>query len=108
MIQNDVEGKVGQEGIVNSEGVDEEDFPFKQYFKSKEAFLIFSLLHVDGEKRANLLGITEEMYESLDAAKEWKRQIISVIHSDRCKHLSSDEAVAKLNEIYERMKKNGQ
>lgn len=81
-------------------------FTYSDYFVSKEAFLIFVLLHVDGEQRAKLLGITEEMYESIAKAKEWRNSLINVIHSDRCKHLSADEAASKLNEIYSRMEKN--
>lgn len=80
-------------------------FAYDNFFKSKEAFLIFSLLYVDSEKRAEFLGITEEMYESKAKAKEWRNSLIKVLHSDRCKHLSADEATAKVNEIYSKMKK---
>lgn len=81
------------------------EFSHEEYFKSKEAFLIFVLLYVDKENRANFLGIHEELYASKVKAREWRNSLIKLIHSDHCKHLSADEATAKINEIYARMKK---
>lgn len=75
------------------------------FFVSEEAKLIFVLLYVDNEERAKLLGITEEMYESIELAKSWKSKIIKVIHPDRCKHPQANEAMSKVNSIYTRMKK---
>ncbi|NEV65442.1 hypothetical protein [Thiorhodococcus minor] len=75
------------------------------FFVSEEAKLIFVLLYVDNEERAKLLGITEEMYESIELAKSWKSKIIKVIHPDRCKHPQANEAMSKVNSIYARMKK---
>lgn len=82
------------------------DFPFEKFFLSKEAYLIFVLLYVDKEKRAKFLGITEEMYENLSEAKKWRGQMVKLLHSDRFKDLPSDEATAKINEMYARMKKH--
>jgi hypothetical protein len=94
----------------SNEEIDDETngLSYSDYFKSKEAFLIFVLLHVDGEKRAEFLGIKEEMYESKTKAKEWRNSLITLLHSDRCKHLSADGATAKINEIYSRMKKHAE
>lgn len=86
--------------------VESNAFLYDDYFHSKEAFLIFVLLYMDGEQRANFLGINEEIYESKDKAKEWRNTLVKLLHSDRCKHLSADEATAKVNEIYSRMKKH--
>lgn len=80
-------------------------FDYTKYFVSKEAFLTFVLLHVDNEKRAELLGIKEEMYDSPAEAKRWRNSLVKLLHSDRCKHLSADEATSKVNEIYARMKR---
>jgi hypothetical protein len=85
-----------------------DEFAYGDYFVSKEAFLIFVLLHVDGENRAELLGIKEEMYESLTKAKKWRNEMVKLLHSDRCKHLSADEATSKVNEIFSRMKKHAE
>ena len=49
---------------------EESEFNYRDYFISKEAFLIFVLLHTDRENRAELLGIKEDMYESLAKAKK--------------------------------------
>jgi len=91
---------------VSNDASESNEFLYSDYFHCKEAFLIFVLLYVDGEKRADFLGIKEEMYESKAKAKEWRNSLVKVLHSDRCKHLSSDEATAKVNEIYSRMKKH--
>lgn len=97
---------------LNSEISDDEishievDFPFENFFLSKEAYLIFVLLYVDKEKRAELLGITEEMYEKLSEAKKWRGRMVKLLHSDRFKDLPSDEATAKINDMYARMKKH--
>lgn len=84
------------------------EFIYSDYFVSEEAFLIFVLLHIDGENRAKLLGIKEEMYESLIEAKKWRNKLVKLLHSDRCKHLSADEATSKVNEIFSRMKKHAE
>lgn len=91
---------------VSNDASESNVFLYDDYFHSKETFLIFVLLYVDGEKRADFLGIEEEMYESKAKAKEWRNSLVKVLHSDRCKHLSADEATAKVNEIYSRMKKH--
>lgn len=91
---------------VSDNASESNEFLYDDYFHSKETFLIFVLLYVDGEKRADFLGIEEGMYESKAKAKEWRNSLVKVLHSDRCKHLSADEATAKVNEIYSRMKKH--
>lgn len=82
------------------------EFSYEDYFKSREAFLIFVLLYVDTEKRADFLGINQELYESKVKAREWRNGLVKLLHSDHCKHLAADEATAKLNGIYARMKKH--
>lgn len=84
----------------------EKEFVYSDYFVSKEAFLIFVLCHIDKEKRAQLLGIKEEMYESISQAKEWRNSLTKILHESRCKHPFAPEALKKVNEIYARMKKN--
>lgn len=90
----------------NNNSSESNEFIHDYYFHSRETFLIFVLLYVDGEKRADFLGIEEEMYESKAKAKEWRNSLVKVLHSDLCKHLAADEATAKVNEIYSRMKKH--
>jgi len=78
------------------------------FFISEEAKLIFALTQLDGENRAELMGITKKMYSSLAESKNWYRKNTSKLHPDRCSHPQAYEAVAKLNNIYERMKKHGE
>ena len=86
----------------------QKNFTSDDFFISDEAKLIFALTQLDGEKRAEILGIKKEMYSSLKQSKQWYRQLASKLHSDRCSHILADEAISELNNIYERMKKNGQ
>lgn len=78
------------------------------FFTSEEAKLIFALTKLNGEARAEILGITPELYSSLSKSKKWKEKIVSIIHPDRCKHPLSNNAVAELNKIYSKMKKYGE
>ncbi len=80
---------------------------YDDYFVSNEVKLIFSLLYTEGETRTEILGITEDMYESIALAKAWKSAIIKQIHPDKCKHPKASEAASKVNAIYTRMKKYG-
>jgi hypothetical protein len=79
-----------------------------QLFVSEEAKLIFALTQMEGEKRAEILGIEKEMYSSLSKSKLWYRKLTSKLHPDRLKHPLADDAVAELNNIYARMKKYGE
>lgn len=73
------------------------------YFLSRESKIIFSLIYLDGETRAELLGITEEMYEIRKKADAWKRRIVAKIHPDKCDHPLAGEATAKALDMYKRM-----
>lgn len=87
---------------------EEAGFKVNNYFSSDSAFFIFVLVHLDGRNRAKLLGITPELYESEKKSKEWRNSIIKFVHPDYCKHPEAGEATAKLNELYEGMKNNGE
>ncbi|XVN13447.1 hypothetical protein QZH47_17585 [Pseudomonas corrugata] len=99
------ESAIAPDGETSSE---EAAFKNSNYFSSDAAFYIFVLVHLDGRNRAKLLGITSELYESKKKSKEWRNSIIKAVHPDSCKHPEADEATAKLNELYEGMKKNGE
>lgn len=78
-----------------------------EYFKSNADKYIFALCELDGENREKLLGITREHYSKLKSAKSWRNNIVKLIHPDHCKSKNAKEAIAKLNQIYERMIKYG-
>jgi len=77
------------------------------FFVSEEAKLIFALTQLDGEKRAEILGIKQEMYSSLSESRKWYAGYASKLHPDRCSHPFSTQATSQLNNIYESMKKYG-
>lgn len=74
-----------------------------QYFKSKQHRYIFALTQLDGENRAKILDITNELYNDKNAAKDWRDKIIKLIHPDICIIEGAGAAIAKLNELYSRM-----
>ncbi len=85
---------------------------FGYCFKSPIHEVCFVLAVMDGESRANILGITKELYSSRLASKKWHSKWAQLIHPDRLKDHPdlteiSKAASSKLNELYARMKKNG-
>ena len=48
-------------------------------FTSNEAKIIYTLLNNEGEKRAEILGITREMYSSLKKSKKWHNHLAKFI-----------------------------
>lgn len=74
---------------------------YKDYFISKEAFVIFALTNTDGATRSRLLGIKKSYYLNNKKATEWYNAINSVITD---KHPMFCEAHTELNKIYRRMK----
>jgi hypothetical protein len=79
-----------------------------QYFRDEVSMLIFALLHTEGQLHASLIGLREELFESRRKAAHWRRRILSKIHPDHSKHPHADEAVAKVNAMYERMIRSGE
>lgn len=73
------------------------------YFKSKEAEYIFYLLELDGKQRADKLKISMRCYSNKNEAKAWRDSIAKVIHPDKCKDERANEAISKLNQLYEDM-----
>tara|TARA_R110001599_G_scaffold78865_1_gene214040 strand:+ start:753 stop:1166 length:414 start_codon:yes stop_codon:yes gene_type:complete len=66
-------------------------------FVSRKAEFIFYLTKLDGEKRNDLLGLTEEHFRDPALAKKWYRSLVQLIHSDRD---GSDEAFLELQKVY--------
>lgn len=74
-----------------------------EFFADEQSMLIFAIIYLDKDIRAEILGIREDMYESSAKAKRWRAKIVKKIHPDYCHHAQANEATAKLNSIYERM-----
>ena len=51
-------------------------------FVSEKAEFVFYLTMLEGKQRNNLLGITDELYESEELAKQWYHKIAKLVHPD--------------------------
>lgn len=74
-----------------------------EYFVSKANEYIFYLLELEGDLRANKLGVTKRHFTNKRIAKQWKNSILKEIRPKVCKNSRANEAVAVLNSIYEEM-----
>jgi len=77
-----------------------------RYFISKEAEIIYCLVELGGEYQQEKLGIKPIYYKDKEKAKGWRDKLAALIHPDRCHHVKATEAMGKLNELYDGMKKN--
>ena len=61
---------------------------------------------MEGKKRNEIIGLTNELYDGECKAKDWYKSIIKIIHPDINQDQKDDaeKAMTKLNEIYERIK----
>ncbi len=75
----------------------------EEYFISKVDEYIFYLLELEGELRMQKLGINKSHFTNKKKAKQWRDKISKEIHPDKSDHEKSEEAMAKLNSIYEAM-----
>lgn len=75
----------------------------KEYFISKMDEYIFYLLELEGELRMQKLGINKSHFTNKKKAKQWRDKISKEIHPDKSDHKKAEEAMAKLNSIYEAM-----
>ena len=73
-------------------------FDKNDFFKSKQAELLFYLIKLEGKQRNKLLGLTDTHYEDKDLAKKWYREIAQYVHPDKG---GDAEAFNVLNKIYE-------
>lgn len=76
------------------------------YFISREAESIYYLVELDGNCQQEKLGIKLAYYKDKKKAKEWRDRLASQIYPDRCHHVKATEAMEKINELYDGMKKN--
>ena len=84
---------------------EQEKLDLSIYFMSQAHKCVFALCYLDKGIRMELLGITEELYEDKEKAKDWYRRIAKIIRPDSCKLPDSEKAIAKLNELYAGMVK---
>ena len=75
------------------------------YFRSDAHYYIFILNETDAHVRCKLLGITDDLYYNKRKAKKWMNKIFKMINPDVCNIEGAEEAVMKLNELYDSMTK---
>ncbi len=78
----------------------EYDDPF---FKSAAAKAIFYLIYGSGTARTDALKITEELYTDAAKAREWRNNLMKLVHPDSCQHPQAGEAAKEITRIYKRM-----
>ncbi|MGD9678718.1 MAG: J domain-containing protein [Vulcanibacillus sp.] len=71
-------------------------------FIDEVAEYTFYLTKLDGKQRNKLLGITDEMYESPELAKQWYRKIVKLVHPDTGID-KTNKAFITLQNLYEVM-----
>lgn len=76
------------------------------YFKSKDAEIIYYLLELEGSFRLEKLGVNKSHYSNKIKATTWRNELVKIIHPDKCKHPLANEAMAKLISMYENMVRN--
>lgn len=106
------EGIAGFQKVLNSLGIDVAETPINSetslytenkeisFFTSQAGEYIFYLLELDGEARLKKLKVNKTHYINKEKATKWRNKIAKIIHPDICKHPKSNEAIAKLNELY--------
>jgi len=74
-------------------------------FIDKRAEYTFYLTKLEGKQRNKMLGITDEMYDSPELAKQWYRSIVKLVHPDSA-YGNNDKAFNILQQLYEVMLDN--
>jgi len=64
---------------------------------------IFYLVEIEGKAQLDFLGITYEYYSNKKVAEKWHKEMIKLIHPDRCKHPKATEAMQVLEKLYKGM-----
>lgn len=73
------------------------------YFKDKISKYIFFLVVLEGKQQLDLLGITYDYYCDKKIAEKWHKEMVKLIHPDRCKHPKATEAMQALEKLYKGM-----
>ena len=79
----------------------------KYFFVRESVKYIFALNNMEGEKRNEIIGLTDKVYDSLKEAKDWRNKLVQKIHPDKNQDNieEREKAFTKLQEIYTRIEK---
>lgn len=76
------------------------DFQDDEFFKSQESKYLFCLTEVDGKRRNEAIGLTDDLYDDKDKAKKWYRNIVKIIRPDIKHDDKTKKAFNELNKLY--------
>ena len=76
------------------------DFQEDEFFKSEESKYLFCLTEVDGCKRNEVIGLTDELYDDKNLAQKWYRKILKIIRADVRDSERTRNAFNELNKLY--------
>lgn len=82
-------------------------FQLDDYFKNERSKYIFALTYMEGKRRNEIIGLTDDLYENKDKAKKWYRGIAKKIHPDHNMDFQTqaENAMRELEILYSRIKK---
>lgn len=76
------------------------DFQDDEFFKNQKSKYLFCLTEVDGKKRNEAMGLTDDLYDDKDKAKKWYRNIVKMIRPDIKNDDKTKKAFNELNKLY--------
>lgn len=77
------------------------DFQEDEFFKSEESKYLFCLTKVDGKKRNQVIGLTDELYDDKDKAKNWYWRIVKIIRPNVNNNDKTKSAFNELKKLYD-------
>ncbi len=77
------------------------DFQEDEFFKSEESKYLFCLTKVDGKRRNEVIGLTDDLYDDRDKAKKWFRNIVTIIRPDTKDDNKTKNAFNELKKLYD-------
>ncbi|RRD39285.1 hypothetical protein EII29_07715 [Leptotrichia sp. OH3620_COT-345] len=74
------------------------------YFKDEISKYIFYLVELKGKLQLDFLGVNITHYSNKKVAERWYKEIVKLIHPDKCNHPKATEAMQALEKLYSGMK----
>lgn len=84
--------------VLQSKWLDLQD---NEFFKSEKCKYLFCLTQVDGKRRNEAIGLTDELYDDQDKAKKWYRAIVKTIRPDVNVDDVTKRAFYELKKLYD-------
>lgn len=76
------------------------DMQEDEFFKSEESKYLFCLTEVDGKRRNEVIGLTDDLYDDKDKAKKWYKNIVKIIRPDIRSNDKTKNAFNELSKLY--------